>query len=65
MRTGFDVRLTPFSFEWFLDFLIDLYFITDIILNFDTGHYLGSIHIWGGVYRRLYTCRYGVLVVWP
>jgi hypothetical protein len=36
-RTGFGIDLEPFHFEWWLELVVDLYFIADIALNFRTS----------------------------
>ena len=39
LRAGFEIDVALWSFGFFIDALIDLYFVTDICLNFRTAYY--------------------------
>jgi hypothetical protein len=38
-RTGFEVDLDVLSAAWFIEMIVDIYFIADIVLNFRTGYF--------------------------
>lgn len=48
LRAGFDLEVELASFSFFVDMLIDIYFITDICLNFRTAYCPGP----SGAFRR-------------
>eukprot|EP01048_Picozoa_sp_COSAG05_P023064 COSAG05_NODE_4846_length_1351_cov_1.164537_2_plen_70_part_00 len=37
-RFGFDIELENFSIEWWVELVVDLYFIVDFMMNFRTGY---------------------------
>ena len=39
LRAGFDLEVALASFSFFVDMLVDIYFISDICLNFRTAYY--------------------------
>lgn len=36
-RTGFGIEIEPFSIEWWVELVADMYFTIDIVINFRTG----------------------------
>lgn len=39
IRAGFSIRVQVWSFEFYLDLITDVYFLTDIFMNFRTAYY--------------------------
>ena len=37
LRSCFDVTVETLTFAWYFDAFVDIYFLTDLILNFFTG----------------------------
>lgn len=38
-QAGFDLEIATWTFVWFIELLIDVYFVVDIMLNFRTPYY--------------------------
>eukprot|EP01043_Picozoa_sp_COSAG02_P068968 COSAG02_NODE_11642_length_1683_cov_1.690025_1_plen_475_part_01 len=55
-RVGFAINLTPFSFSFWVDLVVEIIFIVDIILNFFTGipHDYGYVEMRPLKIRRTY-----------
>ena len=42
LRLGFGLEVPEFTFEWFLELAVDIYFWADLVLQFFTAYWLGE-----------------------